>query len=155
MRNTTGERERDRIALVRAQPVIDDAGKVRYVIKRNALLRCHASGEHSQKVTFMTNHINKEWPCDPEDLQELETLASSMLKTLEEGAELVAEHKKQIAEHEDLLKEAGITGPGSVDKLFDALPELPTEPLPPLRKPAIPPLPDIPTEPLPPLHEQS
>ena len=105
----------------------------------------------------MTDPVNKEWPCDPEDLQELETLASSILKTMEEGAELVSEHKAQIAEHEELLKEVGITGPGSVDRLFDSLPELPTEPLPPLHKPKleIPPIPDIPTEPLPPLHEQS
>lgn len=81
----------------------------------------------------MTNHGNKESDGLPEDPQK---------------------RKEKIAEHEELLKEVGITGPGSVDKLFEALPELPTEPLPPLRKPEIPSLPDIPTEPLPPLHEQ-
>ena len=111
------------------------------------------SEQHSQKVTFMTNHVNKEWPCDPEDLQELETLASSMLKTLEEDADLVVKHKKQIAEYEGLLEEVGITGPSSVDKLFDALPELPTELLPPLHTPSIPSLPELPTELLPSLHE--
>lgn len=62
--------------------------------------------------------------------------------------------KEKIAEHEELLKEVGITGPGNVDKLFQALPSLPNEPLPPLHAPEIPSLPDIPTEPLPPLHEQ-
>ena len=102
----------------------------------------------------MTNHINEEWPCTPEEIQELKAAANSLLELMEEVVELAAEYKTQIAEHEDLLKEVGITGPGSVDKLFDDLPDLPTEPLPPLRKPVIPPLPDIPTEPLPPLHEQ-
>ena len=82
----------------------------------------------------MTNHVNKESDCVPEDPQE---------------------RKEQIAEYEDLLKEVGITGPSSVDKLFDALPELPTELLPPLRAPSIPPLPDLPTELLPPLHTRS
>lgn len=80
----------------------------------------------------MTNHDNKESDCAPDDLQE---------------------RKEKIAEYEDLLKEVGINGPSSVDKLFDALPELPTELLPPLHAPSIPSLPDLPTELLPPLHE--
>lgn len=82
----------------------------------------------------MTNYINKESDCTPEDLQE---------------------RNDQIAEYEDSLKEVGVTGPSSVDKLFDALPELPTELLPPLRAPSIPSLPELPTELLPTLHTRS
>ena len=63
----------------------------------------------------MVNYINKEWPCTPEEVQSL-----------------------KVEWYEGLLAEVGIHGHGSVDKLFQALPSLPNEPLPPLHKPKLP-----------------
>lgn len=102
----------------------------------------------------MANYINEEWPCTPEEIQGLTAAANALLETLEEISEFARAHKARVAWYEQLLAEVGIHGPGDVDKLFQALPSLPNEPLPPLHKPKPPAVPArLTRQPLPPLHK--
>lgn len=100
----------------------------------------------------MVNYINEEWPCTPEEIQELKAAANALLELQAEIRDAARPHRLKVEWHEGLLAEVGIHGPGSVDKLFDSLPELPTEPLPPIPRPKLPAVPArLTRQPLPPV----
>lgn len=77
----------------------------------------------------MVNYINKEWPCTPEEVQRLNALANPALELTEEIGALVAPYKAQLAWHEGLLRDLGVTGEASVHQLFESVPQLAADPL--------------------------
>lgn len=103
----------------------------------------------------MVNYNHDPWRCTPEEINSLQAASNATLEALQQAIETERAYSAQIAWHEGLLAEVGIHGPGSVDKLFQALPSLPTEPLPPLPRPKLPAVPArLTRQPLPPVPRQ-